>query len=278
MLRRELREIIRPHLHRVARVPDGRVRKALRALGLHAPVGDGIDQHLEARQLLAPVARHERDGGGEVAAGAVTPDGDTLGVNLQHAGVLQQPAVDREAVLRRGGIGMLRREAVVREDDRTADARGIFLRERIVIGRRGEDEAAAMDVHQARQHAGDAARADDQRGNPVAVRPDDEHALHLGLFIGAAGHRAQHHLRRRRHPPLQRQMQMGNGSKLLVERVFHQHSSRLLLQRQKLLDDGRSRAAALAQRFVDRSAGVAEGLELQIAHELGVVLIARLSA
>ena len=84
------------------------------------------------------VASHERGHRREVAARRVARDRDPVGIAAQLGGVLGDPLDRGVTVRRRGGEGVLRREAVVDGDDQAVGA----------IGESGTDVVVAIEVAQ----------------------------------------------------------------------------------------------------------------------------------
>ena len=80
----------------------------------------GYTSTCRPRRGTAPVARHERDDRGEVAAGAVAADREPGGVTAELGRVLAKPRDDRVRVLHAGREPVLGRETVVDRDDDAA--------------------------------------------------------------------------------------------------------------------------------------------------------------
>ncbi len=164
------------------------VRAGLELLGVDG-VGQGIDQHLAADLRAALVAGAQGHHGGQVAAGAVAADRDARSIAAEVAGMLGRPAQGGEAVVRRGGEGVLRRQAIV---DRHGDAAGLHGEDprHLVVGVQvAQDEAAAVHEHQHRQVVLGVRPVDAQLD--VAARPRDVLVDHLGdgrgLEVGGPG-------------------------------------------------------------------------------------------
>lgn len=111
------------------------------------------------------VAGGERDGGGEVAAGAVAGDRDRGGVEL--AGVAEHILGHRPAVVVRRGEGVLGCAAVVNADDASAhiadEAPGVLV-VRVEVS---DDPATAVEEHNHRQIS----------AGCVVVHPDPNRSL-----------------------------------------------------------------------------------------------------
>ena len=76
----------------------------------------------------ARVARHERDDGGEVAAGAVAADRETPGVDAELACVRDDPARGGPGVVDRRRELVLGRQAIVDGDDRDPGLGAVICR------------------------------------------------------------------------------------------------------------------------------------------------------
>ena len=105
-------------------------------------IRDRVDQHLVAQRRRTAIARHQRDGGGEIAARAVSRDRDARAVDADFAAVFGNPTRCGVAILGGGGVGVLGRQPVV---DRHHDGvRAVCQRAaEVVVGLEVADHPAA---------------------------------------------------------------------------------------------------------------------------------------
>ncbi len=117
-------------------------------------VRDRIDEQLERQRGAAAVARHQRDGRGEVAAGAVAGDDDAARIDAQVCGVRGHPLQRRVAVVQPGRKLVFRREAIVDGHHLAAHAVGERAAGGVVAVEVAGDPAAAVQPDQQRERAG----------------------------------------------------------------------------------------------------------------------------
>lgn len=129
-----------------APVPNGRVGEQPGARG-HQPVVEcGAAQMLEADPGPAAVTGEQGRCGGQTGSGAVAPQCDPVGPDVQAAGVRRQPAQPGVAVLQRGGEGVLGGQAVVDGDHQRPQLPAEQQVPVVIDVRRTQDEAAAVDA------------------------------------------------------------------------------------------------------------------------------------
>ena len=128
-------------------------------------------EQLERHRDLASVAGEQGERGGEAAARAQTSDADPFGLNPQFLGVGERPPQGLVAVLQRTRVRGLGGEAVADRDGDHAQPGAEVVEHRVVIAVVPQDEATAVDPHQARERLVDALRA-----------------VHADLDRGSSGH------------------------------------------------------------------------------------------
>jgi hypothetical protein len=87
-------------------------------------VGHRIDQELcREPRTIALVAQRQRRGCGEIAAGAVAGDGESVGTSAEFRGVNRRPAGRKHAIVEGGRELVLRCETIIDGDDDAFGAR-----------------------------------------------------------------------------------------------------------------------------------------------------------
>ncbi len=121
---------------RVGAVHDARQRQVV----------DALDQAGGAEAADAvPIAQAQQSDDGEVRPGRLAADTEPVGAELPR-GVPGEPEADRLAVVGRGRVRMLRREAVLDRDDGDAAGERELLEAVVLQAGRAEHEAAAVEV------------------------------------------------------------------------------------------------------------------------------------
>ncbi len=115
--------------------------------------------------MAAAVPAHQRDDGGEVAARAVSGDGDPARVDPERARVERRPLGRGITVFGCGGELRFRGEAVVDGDDDAVGALRELAAGRVVAVEAAENEAAAVEEDEARLARGAADRRVDADGD-----------------------------------------------------------------------------------------------------------------
>ena len=111
----------------------------------HPEIGRRIDQHLKDRERLAEISESDHRGGGEIAAGAVAADGDTLRVRAQFARMREAVFRSSNCVIECGRELVLGRQSVVDRDDIASRPMRDLAAENFVRVEVAADPAAAVD-------------------------------------------------------------------------------------------------------------------------------------
>ena len=171
------------------------VAEVLQRLGLPQLQGSGggVAEDLQPQGGTLPVPGQLGRHGAEVGAGAVAHDGQLAAVDAQGLGVLMDPAESPVGVLRRGGKGGLRGQAVAHVDDDDPRVAAELAADGVVGGDVVDHEAAAVEVEQG-SVAGEGVRPVDPDGH-LAPGAGDGLVLHgvdgggLGLVVVEGIHR-----------------------------------------------------------------------------------------
>ena len=91
-----------------------------------------VDELLEADLDLAPVPRHQRQGGSQAASGRGAADRDAAAARSQGVRALREPLQPRIAILYRSGVRMLRRQPVLDRGHHTTHLGGYSLAAQVV--------------------------------------------------------------------------------------------------------------------------------------------------
>ena len=153
--------------HRLARQDAVAGREFAVARHRHRVVGDRINERLQAQSRLIGAARHQRDNGGEVGAGAVAMDAEPGGVRAEAAGIGVHPLQCREAVIDRGGEFVLGPHAVIDRSDKRPGAGAQIARDEIMRIEASDHVATAVVIDDRRHRI---ARIGLLR--PVEAQPD----------------------------------------------------------------------------------------------------------
>jgi len=119
--------------------------------GVVGGVGDGVDEQLVGDLGAAALAGQQRDGSGEVAAGAVAADGQAGGITAELAAVLGDPLDRGVAVFETGRESELGGEAVLDRDDDAGGQVGEGPAGVVVGLDAADDPAAAVVVDEDRE-------------------------------------------------------------------------------------------------------------------------------
>jgi hypothetical protein len=132
---------------------------------LAAVVEHRVDRHQKGERGAAAVPGEEGHAGGETTTGAPAVDGDAVRVDTGAPGLSGEPGQSGVAVLDRGGVGMLRRQAVVDRDGHTADGGGEGGGDDVLGLDAADDHPAPVDVQHTRCGGNDPGRAVDTYGD-----------------------------------------------------------------------------------------------------------------
>jgi hypothetical protein len=100
--------------------------------GVEVGVGDGVEQQVRRERDVAALFGHQRRRCRHVAADRVAGDDESTGVEALVDAVVGDPKCDGVVLFDRDRVLRLRREAVLREDDRGAGADHQFAHEPVV--------------------------------------------------------------------------------------------------------------------------------------------------
>ena len=134
-------------------------------------------RQMAQRRRLAPLAPRQRDGQGQVAAGAVATHRHRVGVDLQQIGMLDRPVHRQLRIQKRRGKRVLRCEAVLHRQHRRTGTVGQLAAQHVVGRHIADAPAAAVAIHQQRQHRAGAGlqRAVEARHQRAAIVARNRH-------------------------------------------------------------------------------------------------------
>ena len=117
-------------------------------------VDHGVDRQEIFELGSPPIAQHQRGGQREAAASRRPHEADIVDIHSQRCRVVKYPADAGVAIFRCGGVGVLRRLAIVDRSNRDAQLRGGDLQYLILTLEVTHDHAAAMDVNESGSRRG----------------------------------------------------------------------------------------------------------------------------
>ena len=165
--------------------------------GLHGfmfqrPVRGRIDEHLQCRQRQPRQLGLLADHRAEVAAGTVTHDRQSFGIQTQGGGVVQQPAPHGEGIIGTGGRGIFRGEAVIHTQHHGVGTLGNVAAEPVIFFHPAHGEAATVEVQDGRGQARRVLRA-------IAAHQHSCVVCHRHLMIHHHRHGTLGHIQQRDH-------------------------------------------------------------------------------
>ena len=106
-----------------------------------------VHQHLAGEGTVSVHTQSQRDGGRQVAAGALAADGDTTGIDAELLGVRERPTSDGLTVVQACRVRVLGCEAVLDGHDDGVSAVGELAGDVVHDPDAADAEAAAVEVH-----------------------------------------------------------------------------------------------------------------------------------